>query len=492
MNNTFFITSKNGKLVVNGEFVKPKLFQPTEPYDDGDLSTEASHENILSACESILELFIRPQGVKLDQDKKWRGYISMDVVKKFSDGSRPPKRSKSNLTRGWCYLASGVLHRLFFKYFDLYAVKCPLAIKGDKDKHWWIESKFARNKYVIDLTEEQYLIAGIKNVRDGGKKCGGMGHSYGMKTRNMAFLVASHRFPNVVNLDLIKHTGYVKKYPELITSLKGDLTEEDLLIHQGFIETKHAKIRQIKFYVGKHLRNEDYHLEKELTHYWKSVQRFIDFDPKESLLNPIKLIEKKSDEMFNKSDYFVIEKLVLSSSQTDQKEITDVFIRTISHQIGHEPLEFKFDQTIKVKNGIHSKNSRSDHEVISHLEVIEDCYDEIDLLSKKLSETFDKLDANLKERNERNLLNRVKQKLRQKNNSVFADWKYATGKDERDLAKEKLKEKQRIQDEIDEKLYQDTYGKSLETQEDIMKFFEEKPDSKFNDDEWNPDKFLFG
>ena len=65
--------------------------------------------------------------------------------------------------------------------------------------------------------------------------------------------------------------------------------------------------------------------------------------------------------MFNKSDYFVIEKLVLSSSQTDQKEITDVFIRTISHQIGHEPLEFKFDQTIKVKNGIHSKNSRSDH-----------------------------------------------------------------------------------------------------------------------------------
>ena len=89
-------------------------------------------------------------------------------------------------------------------------------------------------------------------------------------------------------------------------------------------------------------------------------------------------------------------------------------------------------------------------------------------------------------------MNRAKQKLRQKNNSIFADWKYEFGKDERDRAKEKLKEKQRIQDEIDEKLYQDTYGKSLETQEDIMKFFEEKPDSKFNDDELNPDKFLFG
>ena len=33
---------------------------------------------------------------------------------------------------------------------------------------------------------------------------------------------------------------------------------------------------------------------------------------------------------------------------------------------------------------------------------------------------------------------------------------------------------------------------SMETQEDIMKFFEEKPDSKFDDEEYNPDKFLFG
>ena len=211
------------------------------------------------------------------------------------------------------------------------------------------------------------------------------------------------------------------------------------------------------------------------------------------LQNPIKLIEKKSDEMFNKSDYFVIKKLVLSSNQTDQLELTDVFIRTISHQIGHAPLEYKFDQTIKVKNG-HSfiKIPGVISELISNLAVIDDCYEEIDLLSKKLSDTFEKLDSNIKERVDRNLLTRVKQKLRQKNNSVFADWKYATGKDERDLAKEKLKEKQRIQDEMDEKLYQDFYGKSMETQDDIMNLFEEKPDSEFNDDEWNPDKFLFG
>ena len=420
MNNTFFITSKNGKLVVNGEFVKPKLFQPTEPYDDGDLSTEASYENILSACESILELFIRPQGVKLDQDKKWRGYISMDVVKKFSDGSRPPKRSKSNLTRGWCYLASGVLHRLFFRNFDLHAVKCPLAIKGDKDKHWWIESKDTFNQYVIDLTEEQYLKAGIKNVRDGGKKCGGMGHSYGMKTRNMAFLIASHRFPNAVDLDQIKHTGYVKKYPELIDSLR---SEKEQLSLSGFIETKHAVIRQIKFWVGEHLKKEDLHLESELHHYWKN--KFIEFNPNDSLQNPIKLIEKMSDQMFNKSDYFVIKKLVLSSNQIDQLELTDVFIRTISYQLGHAPLEYKFDQTIKVKNGHHHKNSSSDNELISHLADIEDCYEEIDLLSKKLTETFDKLDANIKERVDRNLLTLAKQKLKSKFQKMqYEGWEF--------------------------------------------------------------------
>ena len=128
-----------------------------------------------------------------------------------------------------------------------------------------------------------------------------------MKTRNMAFLVASHRFPNAVDLDQIKHTGYVKKYPELIDSLR---SEKEQLSLSGFIETKHAVIRLIKFWVGDHLKKEDLHLENELHHYWKN--KFIEFNPNDSLQNPIKLIEKMSDEMFNKSDYFVIKKLVLS------------------------------------------------------------------------------------------------------------------------------------------------------------------------------------
>ena len=138
-----------------------------------------------------------------------------------------------------------------------------------------------------------------------------------------------------------------------------------------------------------------------------------------------------SDEMFNKSDYFVIKKLVLSSNQTDQLELTDVFIRTISHQIGHAPLEYKFDQTIKVKNGHHHKNSRSDSELISNLAVIDDCYEEIDLLSKKLSDTFEKLDSNIKDRVDRNLLTRAKQKLQSKfQQTQYEGWEFEGINDE--------------------------------------------------------------
>ena len=53
---------------------------------------------------------------------------------------------------------------------------------------------------MIDLTEEQYLKVGIKNIREGGSLVQQMGHSYGVKTRNMAYIVATNLFPTAVNL----------------------------------------------------------------------------------------------------------------------------------------------------------------------------------------------------------------------------------------------------------------------------------------------------
>ena len=203
-----FITSENGNLVQNGDVIKPPLFKPKGKYVDGDLFTMASLQHIQSVCESLLEYFIRPQGMKLQRDPKWGGYITLDVGKKYQNGDNPPVRCDGNLTRGWCYLVSGVLHRFFYKNYDLYKVPCCLD-PNKRDFHWWLESK-CRN-YVIDLTEEQYLKVGVHNIRENGVKTSRLGHSYGMKTRNMSYFVATQcEKYDVVQIDDIQHTKYQK------------------------------------------------------------------------------------------------------------------------------------------------------------------------------------------------------------------------------------------------------------------------------------------
>ena len=206
-----FITSERGLLVQNGEIIdSPSLFTPKGEYVDGNLYTAASLKNIQSVCESLLEYFIRPQGMSLWSDPKWEGYITLDVGKKYQNGDNPPVRSDNNLTRGWCYLVSGVLHRFFYKNYDLYKVPCVLDPKK-RDFHWWLESK-CRN-YVIDLTEEQYLINGIKNIRDGVLRKPKSGEikpqrplrtSYAIKTKNMSYFLFKYFTPYDVPMTRIK------------------------------------------------------------------------------------------------------------------------------------------------------------------------------------------------------------------------------------------------------------------------------------------------
>jgi hypothetical protein len=205
-----FITTERGKLVQNGEILdSPELFIPSKKYEDGKLTTLASINNIHSVCESLLELFIRPMGMKLNHDRDYT-YYKMDVVKKYTDGTYPPKRSEGNLTRGWCAITSGVLHRFFWKNYDLYRAKCPLTPVGEKqDYHYWLESK-CRN-YVIDICEEQYLKVGVKNIRENGEFMHGLvSASIKKKARNMAFIIATYRFPDAVNFDELEVYSYKK------------------------------------------------------------------------------------------------------------------------------------------------------------------------------------------------------------------------------------------------------------------------------------------
>ena len=202
-----FITSKKGKLVQNKKFLKNiNLFLPKVKYFKGDLTTTASIKNIQSLCESILEIFIRPMGLNIN-DSEILELIEIDIGKKYTDGECPPNRTEDNLTRGWSYLVAGVIHTFFYKNFDLYKVLCPFD-KNMRDYHWWLESK-CRN-YVIDLTEEQYLNEGITNIRDKGQITKSIGHSYGNKTKYMAYIIATKNLPNAVNINDIKSGHYIK------------------------------------------------------------------------------------------------------------------------------------------------------------------------------------------------------------------------------------------------------------------------------------------
>ena len=115
-----------------------------------------------------------------------------------------------NLTRGWCYIASSTLHRFFYKEFDLYR-------GGDEygdpnDFHWWLHNE---KRGTIDLTEEQYRIMKIYDLRTDGKKMSAMGRSYGVKTANMAVRVAEVLCGGYVDPTLSKQQDIKVKIPNL-------------------------------------------------------------------------------------------------------------------------------------------------------------------------------------------------------------------------------------------------------------------------------------
>ena len=72
---------------------------------------------------------------------------------------------------------------------------------------------------IIDLTEEQYLINGIRNIRDGVLRKPKSGEikpqrplrtSYALKTKNMAYFLVSYFTPYDVPMSRIKQHNYDK------------------------------------------------------------------------------------------------------------------------------------------------------------------------------------------------------------------------------------------------------------------------------------------
>ena len=78
-------------------------------------------------------------------------------------------------------------------------------------------------------------------------------------------------------------------------------------------------------------------LEKEMKHYWKEQKIELNWNknkPILSLENAIRLIEKISNTLAAKSDYFLVKDVRLTSDETHKKLIKDSFKRTIKTRFG--------------------------------------------------------------------------------------------------------------------------------------------------------------
>ena len=413
---TRITTSYKGILFSNGCPIEDApLFKPTQKYVDGDLSTVATLQNIFGVCQTMMKLLVKPMGMQL-QDWK-HGYPTLDVVKKHRDGTLPYKRSKKNLTRGWCYLLSGALHRFFHAEYDLYKVVCPLD-KSGKDYHWWLQSKCGQ--HVIDLTEEQYLLRGIKDVRKNGKKIGAMRGSYGMKTKNIAYVIANHLYPDAVDIERIPLTGYAKQYSSLMKTIETGYQVA------AIDEKTHARVKEIKFHwdhtVDKTYK--DSYLLTELAKYWNDS--FIEFDPNKSLEIPKKFIEENSNKLLKKENYCFIEKLVLESTQTTKVKVEEYFFETLYLKVGNDTQKRVLQQRITVYNKKRKEGSRivDFNKMGSFYQTMNETMEEILRLQEKFINANLAFNEMFKEMQLKNLKSVTQQTKDLYKNQVFKDFKY--------------------------------------------------------------------
>ncbi len=207
----FILTAKDGRLFLDEEMmdqVSPFLECPAG-ISKGNLLMKASLKNILTICDHIVYRFIRSGGIFL-LDSKWLQPITSGVVRKYGKvGNLMSNKSVSDninfqnrVTRGWCYLLSGALHRFFYKDFDLYCNSTPLI---NNDTHWWLQD---RKNNIIDLTADQYLLNDIYTCREKGKIHAPLGKPYSLKTRDLAFTIANDLCREGVDIRKIKVDEY--------------------------------------------------------------------------------------------------------------------------------------------------------------------------------------------------------------------------------------------------------------------------------------------
>ena len=214
-----------------GDTKEPSSFGTfgADNFNDGDLYLPATIENISSVANAFTHFFMNTGGQFIDpdffvdkNDRDGRLFVNYSKIKdgnQYKEGSGDVfskdtrYQNVNNPTGGWCWFASGTLHRFFYKDFDLYKAVCKI---NPDTFHWWLQDKSGN---VIDLTEEQYLINGIENIREGiirKQKSGEikpfrpLRTSYALKTRNMAYFLVRYFTEFDIPMNRIKVHNYDK------------------------------------------------------------------------------------------------------------------------------------------------------------------------------------------------------------------------------------------------------------------------------------------
>ncbi len=209
----FLLSSREGRLCVDGKRVMTPYFEgmfPADQFTSGDLSLPATDINLKMVSQCYLDLFIKPMGMVLEKrpsGKRWL-HSTLDIAQNYSSSLavqaedstiRGKNADSDNSTRGWCLFAVNTLHRFFWKDFDCYRGTCKY--DESHDYHWWLQNSTGD---VIDLTEEQYRISKIDQLREEGKKLKPLGLRYAATSRAMAYkitelLSGQHYDPDVID-----------------------------------------------------------------------------------------------------------------------------------------------------------------------------------------------------------------------------------------------------------------------------------------------------
>ena len=198
---------------------------------------------------------------------------------------------------------------------------------------------------------------------------------------------------------------------------------------RAFDPTIHARIKSVKFHTDDmaSATKKDSVQVKEVVKFWEG--NFINFDAKNPLINAIKFVEQKSDELLKKEDYFRIERLTLESNQTSLLKTEESYFPTLTLKIGNTTEKRVFPQTVTIYNMDRKEGPKKTHfnEMGSLYMEMNETMEEILRLQEKFINANNRFNDKFKEMQLKNISNPAERTKKIWNKQEqFKDFKFDT------------------------------------------------------------------